>query len=86
MGGAENVHYSDGNVVGFIHFCGVRQCWVVPLSAWFTANRRLWEGDELTQTAHETAVLCGELKATFGPDLVCAEVQQVKTMYCESWL
>ena len=35
---------------------------------------------------HSRAVLCGELKATFGTDLVCAAVRQVKTMYCELWL
>ena len=55
------------------------------------ANRRLWEGEELTQTAHGTfdshlLILCGDLKATFGTDLVCAIVQQCKTMYCEWWL
>ena len=26
-----------------------------------------------------------QLKATFGTDLVCAALQQVKTMYCESY-
>ena len=32
------------------------------------------------------AVVYGELKATFGTDLVCAAVRQVKTMNCDSWL
>ena len=32
------------------------------------------------------AVLCGEHKGNISTDLVCAAVQQVKTMYCESWL
>ena len=32
------------------------------------------------------AVLCGDVKATFGADLACAAVQQGKTMYCELWL
>ena len=46
------------------------------------ANRCLWEGDELTRRPmkHSIAVSCGELKATFGTDLVCAAVQQVKTV------
>ena len=52
------------------------------------AKRRLWEGEELTRRPmdHLIAVLCGDLKATFGTDLVCAAVQHGKTMYCESWL
>ena len=30
---------------------------------------------------HSTTVLCGDLRATFGADLVCAAMQQGKTMY-----
>ena len=46
------------------------------------SNRRLWEGAEVTQTAQDTFDSCAarQLKATFGTDLVCAAVQQVKTM------
>ena len=35
---------------------------------------------------YSIAVLCGDLKATFVTGLVCAAVQQGKTMYCELWL
>ena len=35
---------------------------------------------------HSIAVLCGDLKATFGTGLVCTAVQQGKTMHCELWL
>ena len=35
---------------------------------------------------HSIAILCGDLRPTFGTDLVCAELEQVKTIYCESWL
>ena len=34
--------------------CSVGESW----GAWFMANRRLWEGDELTQTAQETFDSC----------------------------
>ena len=49
------------------------------------ANRRLWGGMSLPRRPleHSIAVLCSDLKATFGTDLVCATVQQGKTMYCE---
>ena len=57
----------------------------VPWSPWFMANRRLWGGMGLPRRPmeHLIAVLYGDLKATFGTDLVCAAVQQGKTMYCE---
>ena len=29
-------------------------CLTVPKSAWFMTNGHLWEGNELTQTAHES--------------------------------
>ena len=32
------------------------------------------------------AVLCGNLMATFGADVVCVAVPQGKTMCCELWL
>ena len=52
------------------------------------ANRCLWEGKSLPRRPmeHSIAGLCGDRKATFGTDLVCAAVQQGKTMHCELWL
>ena len=61
---------------------------IVPKSARFRANRHQCEGESLPTRPmkHLIAILCGDLKATFGTSLVCAAVQQGKTMYCELWL
>ena len=52
------------------------------------ANQCLWRGMSLPKRPmeHSIAVLCGDLKATLGADVVCVAVQQGKTMYCELWL
>ena len=52
------------------------------------ANQRLWEGKSLPRRPmeHSIAVLCGDLEATFGTGLLCAAVQQGKTMCNELWL
>ena len=56
------------------------QCLV---GAWFMANRRLWEVVSLPIQPKKHPIAVSRLKATFGTDLVCAAVQQVKTMYNE---
>ena len=60
--------------------CSVDDSW----GAWFMANRRLWEGMSLPRRPkkHWIAVVCGDVKETFGVDLVRAAVRQGETMYC----
>ena len=52
----------------------------VSVPAWFMASRRLWEGVSLPKQPkkHSIAASSGELKATFGTDLVCVVVCKPK--------